>query len=94
MLPANTCVCTFQDIPEGAELVRVPLRLAITDVMDDEQRSQLVKQVSVRPDPAALTSRLHSPLPASCTDHYTSRLVYASCCLSMSHYLLIAYGKL
>jgi hypothetical protein len=35
----------LQGIPAGSQLVRVPLRLAITDVMEDEEKQQLVGQV-------------------------------------------------
>jgi hypothetical protein len=38
-------VSCLQGIPAGSQLVRVPLRLAITDVMEDEEKQQLVGQV-------------------------------------------------
>jgi hypothetical protein len=38
------CVCA-QDISAGAALVRVPLRLAITDVMEEEEQQRVVGQV-------------------------------------------------
>lgn len=41
---AAVCVC-MQDIPAGAVLVRVPLRLAITDVMEEEEQQRVVGQV-------------------------------------------------
>eukprot|EP00878_Enallax_costatus_P031798 GHUV01034845.1.p1 GENE.GHUV01034845.1~~GHUV01034845.1.p1 ORF type:complete len:340 (+),score=61.77 GHUV01034845.1:794-1813(+) len=37
-------IIAVEDISAGVELVRVPLRLAITDVMEDKQRSELVGQ--------------------------------------------------
>jgi len=35
----------LQDIAAGKQLLRVPLRLAITDVMEEREQQQLVGQV-------------------------------------------------
>lgn len=35
----------WQDIPAGEQLIRVPLRLAITDAMGEEQKKSIVGEV-------------------------------------------------
>lgn len=39
------CCAVLQDISAGQVLVRVPLRLAITDVMEEEAQQRVVGQV-------------------------------------------------
>jgi hypothetical protein len=47
--PAYCRTRTTQDLPAGQVLLRVPLRLAVTDVMSGEERQRVVGEVCVTP---------------------------------------------
>jgi hypothetical protein len=64
----------LQDIASGSVLVRVPLRLAITDVMPEEEQQRVVGQV-----------RWQQLLAAACSCCGPASGVY-QCCLLCKHH--------